>query len=115
MSHARSFALHNCLVVNLEPKLDHARIGCSGRDGAECAATDYPVGLTECRCVGQIEYLRTGLQIHPLPHSRVFDKLDIGILIVGPAHWIARSVAQGELWRCLECCCVEPFRRASLI
>lgn len=100
----------SALVVKVEPKLDHAWIRCSGRNGAERATTQDPIRLAERRGVGQIENFGAELQIRLLPQSRVFDECDVGIPVVGTAHGIAGCVTKRKLRRDLKCSGVEPFR-----
>lgn len=109
------------LVVKLEPKLDYARVCRGSRDDSEStlvrlsAGRKYTIRLSECRRVCQVENLGTKLEVHLFSESRVLDKCNVRIPVVGTAHWIPRGIAQGKLWHFFKCRCVEPFRRAALI
>src|SRR5262245_61595312 len=112
---------HEALVVNFEAKLDDARVGCSGRNCPEStfarlsAGRKNTIGLSECWGVCEVEDLGTKLEVQLFSETRVFDKRDIRVPVIGAAHWISRGIAQGELWRFLKGGGVEPFVRAALI
>src|SRR5689334_24354150 len=103
----RASKLHPC------GELEESRI--AGRvDAAEGRGAEAAVGLAERRRVGDVEDLGAQLGAKMLGDAEELSQREVGILISGAAHGIARGAAQRKLRRWREVGGVEVARRGAL-